>query len=152
MSYSVVLQQFEARRLAAVSATMPVREVPARFEDMLGEVYSAARVNALTLDGQNVFVYRNRADGNVDVDFGVGVKSGFATVGNVACVETPSGLVATTTHWGDYARLGDAHSAIINWCRAENRKPSGVRWEVYGHWSDDPAKVRTDVFYQLNDI
>ena len=23
-------------------------------------------------------------------------------------------------------------------------------WEVYGHWSEDPAQLRTDVFYLLS--
>jgi hypothetical protein len=28
---------------------------------------------------------------------------------------------------------------------------TGVDWEIYGHWDDDPAKLRTDVFYLLAD-
>jgi hypothetical protein len=27
---------------------------------------------------------------------------------------------------------------------------SGARWEVYGHWTNDEAQVRTDVFYLLD--
>jgi hypothetical protein len=25
-----------------------------------------------------------------------------------------------------------------------------INWEIYGHWDDDPSKVRTDVFYFLD--
>ena len=25
-----------------------------------------------------------------------------------------------------------------------------VQWEVYGDWSDDPAELRTDIYYRLS--
>jgi len=28
---------------------------------------------------------------------------------------------------------------------------AGPRWEVYGHWSDNPATRRTDIFYLLTE-
>ena len=54
-----------------------------------------------------------------------------------------------TTHVGDYGRLGEANAAILEWCRANGRKHAGPSWEVYGHWNDDPAKLRTEVYYLL---
>jgi len=27
---------------------------------------------------------------------------------------------------------------------------AGPNWEIYGHWTDDPAQLRTDVFYLLD--
>ena len=73
----------------------------------------------------------------------------FAPVGEVQPVDLPVGEVAVTTHWGDYSRLGAAHSAVIEWCRSQGHRLSGTRWEVYGHWTDDPSKLRTDVYYLL---
>jgi effector-binding domain-containing protein len=149
MTYTVELQQVTPRALAAVRDRMPVREVPARFMPLLDQVYAAARAHAIPLDGQNVFVYRDDASGRMDVAFGVGVRAPFAPVGRVEPVEVPGGTVATTTHWGDYAGLGAAHDAVVAWCRAEGRALAGVAWEVYGHWDDDPAKRRTDIFQLL---
>ncbi|MEO8562457.1 MAG: hypothetical protein ABI601_10305 [bacterium] len=34
-------------------------------------------------------------------------------------------------------------------CRANGREHTGTRWEVYGHWVDDPVRLRTDVLYLL---
>jgi len=34
-------------------------------------------------------------------------------------------------------------------CDENGRVRGGTRWEIYGHWDDDPAKRRTDVFYVL---
>jgi effector-binding domain-containing protein len=84
------------------------------------------------------------------VEFGVGVTAPFAPLGPVRAVPLPVGPVATTTHWGDYAGLGAAHAAVIAWCRAHGHALAGTRWEVYGHWSDDPAARRTDVYHLLD--
>jgi effector-binding domain-containing protein len=60
--------------------------------------------------------------------------------------------VATTIHLGPYGRLGQAHEAIRDWCSAHVLKIVGPFWEVYDHWNDDPAKLRTDVFYLLDEL
>lgn len=140
------------RAVAAVRARVPVLEVPRRFAGYLDQVYAASRTGAVKLDGQNVFLYHGgaAADGATEVEFGVGVTAPFAPLGPVRYAELPAGEVATTTHWGDYAGLGSAHAAIVAWCRAHGRELAGPRWEVYGHWSDDPAQRRTDVYYLLH--
>lgn len=147
--YPVRLEHAQPRSIAALRVRLPIREVPRRFADYLNQVYAVGRSGAIKLDGQNIFVYSGDADGEADVEFGVGAIESFAPVGAVVHSATPSGVVATTTHWGDYARLGAAYDAVKAWCRSQGRSIAGPRWEVYGHWSDDPAKRRTDIFYLL---
>jgi hypothetical protein len=67
----------------------------------------------------------------------------------VLASSTPAGAVAGTVHWGDYALLAEAHVAVQRWCAVGGHAITGLRWEVYGDWADDPAQHRTDVFYQL---
>jgi effector-binding domain-containing protein len=64
-------------------------------------------------------------------------------------LETPHGVAAMTTHYGDYGRLGEANAAILSWCRANDRLRAGPSWEVYGHWHADPAQLRTEIYYLL---
>jgi effector-binding domain-containing protein len=137
--------------MAAVHARMPVRRVKAAFRQYLDQVYAAGRAGAVKLDGHNIFVYRRVPDrpDDADVAFGVGTLEPFAAVGSVQPLDLPVGEVATTTHWGDYSGLGEAHHAVIDWCRVNGRPLSGTRWEVYGHWTDDPTKLRTDVYHLL---
>jgi effector-binding domain-containing protein len=149
--YKVALQLAHPRSIAAVRARLPIRDVPRRFAEFLNQVYAASRTGAIELDGQNIFVYRGDRNGEVDVEFGVGTKRSFDQIGDVVHSATPSGEVATSTHWGDYANLGAAHDAVLAWCRSQRRSIAGPRWEVYGHWSDNPATRRTDVFYLLKD-
>jgi len=140
-----------SRGIAAVKARLPVRQVSATFRQYLDQVYAAGRSGAVALDGQNIFVYRPvpGTPGMVDVEFGVGVKAPFTAVGAVEYVTLPTGEAATATHWGDYGRLGEAHDAVVEWCRAEGRQRAGPLWEVYGHWPQDNSPPRTDVFHLL---
>jgi len=148
MTYVVSRARAEPRRLAVVRERMAIRDVPSRFRLYLDQVYAAAKAGAVLLDGQNVFVYRTGPSNTAEIEFGVGARAPFTPVGRVENSETPSGDVATTTHWGDYALLGPAHQAVVDWCKAEGHTLAGISWEVYGHWSDDPSKRRTDI-YQL---
>lgn len=150
--YEVSVRPAVPRPLAAVHARLPIRDVPGTFWQYLNQVYAAGKTGALRLDGQNVFLYRDGDGlGDAEVAFGVGVKNAFEKVGNVQPTLLPAGTVATTTHWGNYAGLGDAHAAVIEWCKEHGfRRAKGhPRWEVYGHWTDDESKLRTDVFYLL---
>jgi effector-binding domain-containing protein len=148
--YSVSVQTVTARPIAAVRARVPVGSVAATFKQYLDQVY-AARAQGIQLDGQNIFLYRAVSDpkGVVDAEFGVGAIEPFTSVGPLIYSQLPSGEAATATHWGDYAKLGDAHDAVVSWCRENGRKLSGTSWEVYGHWTGNPADQRTDVFYLL---
>ena len=48
-----------------------------------------------------------------------------------------------------HSELGRAYGAIERWCAEHQRQPSGVSWEVYGDWAEDPAQRRTDIYLQL---
>lgn len=146
-TYSVSVQTARPRGMACVRAHLPIRQVSRVFVDYLNQVYAAGRNGALPLDGQNIFVYRG-SETEADVEFGVGATAPFATSGAVTYTLLPVGEVATVTHWGDYARLGDAHGAIVEWCRANARAIDGTRWEIYDHWQEG-ITPRTDVYYLL---
>ena len=90
-----------------------------------------------------VFYPGTGADGELDIACGVQVAKG----GNAS---TPAGTVATVVYWGPYDRMRPAHGAIHAWARDNNRPLAGPSWEVYGHWSDDPAQLRTDICYLLS--
>jgi hypothetical protein len=147
-AYDVTLQQASPRGIAAVHARVPASRVATHFRTYLDQVYAAGRGGSLQLDGQNIFVYRD-VDGtpdHLDVEFGVGVAAPFSPTGSVVYSVTPSGGAVTTTHWGDYSALGDAHTAVVNWCRSHDLPLAGPRWEVYGHWREG-AIPRTDIYY-----
>lgn len=111
-----------------------------------GVVSDFVRRSGIGSAGRNVAVYLNA---DIDLEVGVEVGADAAGGGDVFRSATPAGLVATTAHIGPYARLGEAHGAVLRWCRDHHHRLAGPSWEVYGHWRDDPQQVRTDVFYLL---
>ena len=148
-TYAVCEMSVVPRLVAGVRAVVPRGRVAQEFGRYLDQVYAAARAGAVALDGQNIFIYRAATESELTVDFCVGAIAPFAAVGTVVPLETPSGMAAMTTHYGDYAALGEANAAILAWCKANDRKRAGPSWEVYGHWHQGPAPLRTDVYYLL---
>ena len=149
MTYDVRELTVAPRLVAGVRAQVPKGRVGQEFGRYLDQVYAAGRAGAVQLDGQNVFIYRGTTGNLLTVDFCVGAKAPFTAAGAVIPLETPHGPVAMTTHVGDYGRLGDANTAILEWCRANGRTLAGPSWELYGHWDPDPAKLRTEVYYLI---
>jgi effector-binding domain-containing protein len=114
-----------------------------------GEVWSFARSAGLARPGRHVALY---LDGGV-VEVGAEVSERFTGTERVRCSQLPAGRVATTTHFGPYAHLANAHASFRQWCAAHGHQLTGTCWEVYGHWDEawntDPSQIRTDVFHLL---
>ncbi|HEY2849753.1 MAG TPA: GyrI-like domain-containing protein [Gemmatimonadaceae bacterium] len=148
--YEVVEARVTARLVAGVRALVPKGQVGKEFGKYLGQVYALGKTGAVSLDGQNVFIYHGGANGVLTCDFCVGARAPFAAVGDVRPIETPAGVAAMVTHWGDYGGLRAANDWMQEWARANGTKFAGQSWEVYGHWDPVPAKCRTDIFYLLD--
>jgi effector-binding domain-containing protein len=148
VGYDVRTERVTARRMAAISARTSRERLSADIIRLLDVVWPVLRAQGART-GQNVVVYRAATGGELDVAVGVEVPDGFEPSSDVQLASTPSGEVATTAHFGEYSRLGAAYAALETWCAANDRRPAGVNWEIYGDWDDDPAKCRTDVYFLL---
>ena len=142
----------EPRPTAVVAQATSWAEFPNLWGQLLGEVYGFVRGRpelATGSDGemwQNVMLYKDRRP---DVEVGVLVTAPFEPVGRVVTSQLPGGDVATATHRGDYARLGETHDAVREHAAAHGRALAGPCWEIYGHAHADPAEQETDVFWLL---
>jgi effector-binding domain-containing protein len=116
-----------------------VANLPSRIRALFDEFYAGFKGKG----GLNIVFYPNwDPAGEFEIECGVQVESG----GNSS---TPAGKVAGTVYLGPYDRMKSAHDEIHRYVRENGHKLAGPSWEVYGHWSDDPAKLRTDIFYLL---
>jgi effector-binding domain-containing protein len=151
MRYEVVVETAQAELLAAVRAKAPIGGVAKVWKPALDQVWAFLRANGDLGPGHNLFLYHHpeRRSEPMDIDFGVQVSRRFEPQGDVRCIETPAGEVASTVHVGPYDRLGDAHNAIHAWCSAKDRKIGPASWEIYGDWNDDPALLQTTIKYLL---
>lgn len=152
MPHQIRLITAEAVPTAVIRSRVRAAELPKFVPAACGEVWSFIRSAGLPRPGRHVALY---LDEHGSVEVGAEVSAPFVGNERVHCSELPAGRVVTTTHFGPYAILGDAHREIRRWCAEHGHRPSAVSWEVYGHWdqswSADPSKIRTDVFRLLED-
>ena len=149
MERQIVLIDAQPRRLAAVRVTALPSKWPSQFRTALDKVYDAVRAGRVRQSGHNVMVYRQRGDGQVDIECGVETDAKFENTGEVVYCETPAGRAATTPHIGPYEHIGASHRVIVEWSRKNDHRLAGVCWEIYGDWDADPLKLRTDIFHLL---
>jgi effector-binding domain-containing protein len=150
MKYDIRLEQLSSRPLAVVRRRAGVHELSKVVPDACGVVWNVVRAQRIAGAGRHVAVY---LDDQINLEVGVELDAPFAGCGEVVGSATPAGTVATTTHYGPYGLLHEAHEAICRWCQSNGHTLAGPNWEVYGHWQDDwnsdPTKITTEVFYLL---
>jgi effector-binding domain-containing protein len=146
MEYKVEIQRVEPQTTAVVCFQAKIPDLPTLIPQACGEVWTFVRSAGLPNPGRHIALY---LDAVMNVECGVEVTQPFVGNDRVVCSSTPAGLAATAIHWGPYHLLGAAHNAVKKWCSDSGHALAGPSWEVYGHWNDDPAKLRTDVFWLL---
>jgi effector-binding domain-containing protein len=150
-SYAVQLQQLNSVPIAVIRRQASASELARVVPECCGLVWKAVRAQQARA-GRHIAIYW---DGTIRLEVGVELDGPFAEQGEVVRSATPAGAAASTTHFGPYGGLGAAHDAVRRWCRANNHRPAGPNWEIYGHWQRewdaDPSQIRTDVYYLLSD-
>jgi effector-binding domain-containing protein len=146
MDYDVKIENAVPHRIAVVRRLTSADQLSSVVPAACGEVWNFIRLNSIAHTGINACIY---FDSLINMECGVLITQPFESSSEVFCKSTPGGLAASTAHFGPYHRLGSAHQAIMDWCRANGRALAGPSWEIYGHWTDDEATLRTDVSYLL---
>lgn len=159
MNYEIHLLEVIGQPIAAVSGRVNSSNVADEIPKMLSEVWAFIAKSGLRHIGLNVMVYLPEADGTCFFDeAGVAAEAGvlleegfdkelFKNAGKIFCSATPAGRVVTTVHRGPYDKLPEAHAALHDWCADNGHELVGPNWEIYGHWTDNPEELQTDVFY-----
>jgi len=146
MNYEVTVQQVESQITAVVRRRARSHELAQVVPKACGEVWNFMKSSGQPRPGRHLALY---LDCEINLEVGVEAAQPFTGNDQLVCSSTPAGTVATTAHLGPYNHLGDAHTAIRTWCSDHGLVFAGPSWEVYGHWTDDLSKLRTDVYYLL---
>jgi hypothetical protein len=85
-------------------------------------------------------------DDRPSVEVGVLAAGPFDGGGFVVSSELPGGRAATAIHRGDHAQLGRTHEAILRFIEEQGFQRAGPRWEIYGHWREDPRELATEIY------
>jgi effector-binding domain-containing protein len=149
MPLDVTVQTVEPTPTAVVAEATTWAEFPKMWLPMLDKVWGFLRGGApegLYEQGHNVMLYK---DDVPNVEVGVQVTGSFDRAGDVVASALPGGLVATATHTGPIARIGDTHHAVCEWSEANGYRLAGTRWEIYGDPDPSAGHFDVDVFWSL---
>src|ERR1700690_2413132 len=131
MTVDVTVTTVEPTPTAVVAAAATWAEFPKLWGPMLDQVWSFLRGDApagLYQHGHNIMLYQ---DDVPNVEVGGQVSGSFAPAGQVVASPLPGGLVATATHTGPIAKIGDTHQAVCEWSKAKGYPLPGPHWEIY---------------------
>jgi effector-binding domain-containing protein len=148
MEHTVSIVATAATPTAVIRETTTWERFPTLWSELLDEVWDFLR-GAGVQAGRNVMVY---LDDVPNVEVGVELEGELAAAsGRIVASALPRGRAAMTVARGAPSREGiaAAHAAVVDWCDANGHARTGVRWEVYDHWRDDPDSFETAVYWLL---
>jgi effector-binding domain-containing protein len=149
MTVEVTVQTVGPTPTAVIAATVTWEEFPKMWGPMLDQVWSFLRSEApdgLYQHGHNVMLYSGEVP---NVEVGVQVTGSFAPAGRVVASVLPGGLVATATHSGPVAGIGDTHQAVREWSTANGYRLAGPHWEIYRDPDPSTGAFDVAVFWSL---
>jgi effector-binding domain-containing protein len=89
--------------------------------------------------------------GPAPIEVGVIVGGTFARTGEVEPSTLPAGPAARIIHVGPYFEMRRSYLQLEEFLAASGRRRTNLSWEIYGDWTDDPARLETEIFIQLQD-
>jgi effector-binding domain-containing protein len=148
MAYDIRIEPVAERPLAVVRRQANHATFGTVIPEACGTVWNLVKAQHIPGAGRHVAVYLDQV---FNMEIGVELGAPAEVSGELIASSTPAGTVATTTHFGPYQQLGAAHQAVQGWCKSNGYEMVSPCWELYGHWQDawnnDPAQIRTDVYY-----
>ena len=155
MSYEVTIKEATLQALAAIQARASTRNLGELITRHIPQVWQFVTENAVENNGRSAVVYHGEegddifSDEGMPIEIGVQVLGGFEDTDAIRHSAVPGGRVARTLHIGPYQDLPNAHNAVRQWCEENGHTISGLGWEDYGPYHDDPAELETQVCYLL---
>ena len=150
MTVEVTVKTAGPTPTAVVAAAATWAQFPTIWRPMLDEVWNFLRggdaPEGLYQQGHNVMLYK---DDIPNIEVGVQVTGSFAPTGHVVASTLPGGHVATATHTGPIATIGDTHQAVREWSTANGYQLAGPRWEIYGDPDPSTGHFDVEVFWSL---
>src|SRR6187455_2903245 len=112
-SQTVELQRLDSVPLAVIRRQVRPADLSRVIPECCGLVWNAVRAQKAPA-GRHVALYWD-FDSTVRLEVGVELLGAFAEDGDIVRSGTPSGLVASATHFGPYGGLRAAHDAVHEW-------------------------------------
>jgi effector-binding domain-containing protein len=122
-------------------------DMRANIQKLFDRVYAPG---ALTPGhGHNFILYRDNTREGITMLVGVLDRQPGGADSEVRPAHIPGGRVITATHWGDYGQMRSTYDVLEAEIKAKGLRRIPKSLEIYGDWSNDLSKVRTDLHIYL---
>lgn len=127
-------------------------ELSANIRKGMDSVYALLPSLNVAPHGHNVVLYKGAVvPGPAPIEVGVIVGRTFAKTGEVEPSTLPAGAAARIVHVGPYFEMRRSYLQLEEHLANAGLKRTNLSWEIYGDWTDDPAKLETEIFIQLRE-
>jgi effector-binding domain-containing protein len=138
---------FEPRRGAGIEIISRWADIGPTIRSTFDRLYAPGAL--APGHGHNFILYSNEtADGGALL-IGVLDRDPGGADPDVKVAHVPGGRVLTAPHFGDYSKMRTTYDTLHAEVKARQLKRIWMSLEIYGDWSDDPEKVRTDLYLYL---
>jgi effector-binding domain-containing protein len=146
----VEVVQCEARPTAVYKVATTFPELSANIRKGMDSVYALLPSLNVAPHGHNIVLYKGAImPGPGDIEVGVIVGGNFAKTCAVEPSALPAGTAVKTVHVGPYFEMRRGYERLEKWLAESGRKRTHLSWEIYGDWNEDPAKLETELYIQL---
>lgn len=132
---------------AGIEVTCQRTYLVATIRQMFDRIYKPGAL--VPGHGHNFILYHGGTPSEITMTVGVLGRAPGGADADVKPAHAPGGRVITATHWGDYGQMKTTYDALHAEVKAKGLKLTTLSLEVYGDWSHDPTKVRTDLYLYL---
>lgn len=132
---------------AGIEVTCPRSQLIPAIQQTFDRLY---KPDALTPGhGHNFILYHAWSPSDLRMTIGVLDRSPGGADPDVKDAHVPGGRTITATHWGDYGQMKATYDLMHAEVKAKGLKLTPLSLEIYGDWSEDSSKVRTDIYLFL---
>lgn len=146
----VEIVQCQSAPTAVVKSDTAFPELSADIRKGMDSVYALLPTLKIAPHGHNIVLYKGAVmPGPAPIEVGVIVAKAFEKTGAVEPSALPAGEAVRTVHVGPYFEMRRSYLRLEEWLANSGRRRTGLSWEIYGDWNDDPAKLVTEIYIQL---
>ena len=148
----IEIVECKAQPTAVYKVETQFPELSANIRKGMDTVYALLPSLNVAPHGHNVVIYKGAiTPGPAPIEVGVIVGGAFAKTGDVEPSTLPAGTAAKVVHVGPYFEMRRSYLRLEAFVAESGRKRTNLSWEIYGDWQDDPAKLETEIYIQLQD-
>lgn len=132
----------------AIRERVKTGDIPQAFGRMFRELMPVIQKEVRCVGPPFAF-YHSWSDEETDMEVGFPIAGEGVTKGAIRPFQLPAVTAVTAMHVGPYDRLMETYNEMLEWMKANGKRPAGYMWEEYLNSPDDvpPEKLMTRLIW-----